>query len=147
MSLQHDFDTATNRPGSDRKHFTVEQANRALPYVSRIVEDVRRTYRRAIDLQEQIEHPMPGAEEAAMQREYAAAIDELNRYVDELTQVGCELKDYDMGLIDFPAMHEGREVLLCWKRGENSVAAWHELEDGLAGRQSVELLDDKSPTE
>lgn len=142
MSLQHDFDTSMNAT-ADRKFFTVDEANRALPYVSRIVEDVRRTYRRAIDLQEQIEHPLPGAEEVVMQRDYAAAIDELNRYVDELGQVGVELKDYDMGLIDFPAMHEGREVCLCWKRGENSVAAWHETDAGFAGRQSVELLDEQ----
>jgi len=144
MSIQGEFQSDT-QPDAERKYFSVEEANRALPYVTRIVEDVRNTYRRAIQLQEQLEHPHPGDEEVGVQKDYATAIEQLNRYVDELQTVGVELKDYDTGLIDFPAWHDGREVCLCWKRGEKAVGAWHETDAGFAGRQSVELLE-KSTT-
>ena len=45
--------------------------------------------------------------------------------------------DYDKGLIDFPSLHDGREVYLCWRLGEPQVAYWHELDAGFAGRQKL----------
>ena len=91
-------------------------------------------------LQERLDHPTPQDSNERLHLEYEAAIEQLNRYVDELQEVGVELKDYDMGLIDFPAMYHGREICLCWKAGENAVAAWHETDSGFAGRQDVATL-------
>ncbi|MBI1367617.1 MAG: DUF2203 family protein [Planctomycetes bacterium] len=139
MPIQPDYETASE-PKSDRKYFSVAEANRALPYVRRIVEDVRQTYREAVALQERVERPMPGEDADTLQDQYAASIDQLNHFVDELHQVGVELKDYDLGLIDFPALHEGREVCLCWRRGEDTIVAWHETAAGFAGRQDLTLL-------
>ena len=51
-----------------------------------------------------------------------------------------ELKDYQTGLIDFIGRHEGRDVYLCWKLGEEQITHWHELNAGFAGRQPVETL-------
>ena len=56
---------------------------------------------------------------------------------EELAQVGAILKDYDQGLVDFPAEHEGRPILLCWEHGEESVAFWHCEAEGFYGRQPV----------
>jgi len=50
------------------------------------------------------------------------------------------LKDYEMGLIDFPAVHQGREVYLCWKLGEKQIVAWHEVDAGFSGRRDVKEL-------
>ena len=125
---------------TDRRTFTLEQANRAVPYVARIMDDVRQTYRQAVGLQQQLERPMPGDDVSRVQNDYERAVDQLNRYVDELHDVGVELKDYDLGLIDFPAMHEGREVCLCWRPGETQIVAWHEVDAGFSGRQDVALL-------
>jgi hypothetical protein len=50
------------------------------------------------------------------------------------------IKDINTGLLDFPAIRDGREVYLCWKNGEGDIAYWHEIEDGFAGRQSIELF-------
>ena len=47
------------------------------------------------------------------------------------------VKDIEQGLVDFPALIEGREVLLCWKDGEPEVAFWHTPEGGFAGRQPL----------
>lgn len=124
----------------DRLHFTPERANRALPYVKRIVRDVRQAYRHAVALQHRLEMPTPDEDTALLGRQYEALMTQLNEYLDELQLVGVELKDYELGLVDFPAVFQGREICLCWKYGEPQVHTWHELDDGFSGRQSVDQL-------
>ena len=142
MATQPDFQTAfPPRPG--RKYFTVQEANEALPYVRRVLEDIRRAFREALELKRRLEQQMPGDETDDLRRRYDHAYEELNRFRDEIESVGVELKDYDAGLIDFPALHEGREVLLCWRSGEQKIEAWHEIPDGFAGRQDVALLEEE----
>jgi hypothetical protein len=50
------------------------------------------------------------------------------------------VKDADEGLVDFPALREGEEILLCWKLGEAEIAYWHDLEQGFAGRRPIDEL-------
>jgi hypothetical protein len=57
----------------------------------------------------------------------------------ELDDEGIVLRDPERGLIDFPAQHAGREVLLCWQLGEDDLAWWHLPEDGFAGRRPLPL--------
>ena len=64
-------------------------------------------------------------------------MDRLNDLMAELTDIGCQLKDIQAGLIDFPAEFEGRPILLCWKAGEESVGHWHEVDAGFSGRRPV----------
>ena len=123
-----------------RRYFTVEQADMSLTYVSKITHDIRASYRRAVELQERLDETPAAAEGGPIRLEYEATISALNRYVDELNDVGVELKDYEIGLVDFPAMHEGRQVSLCWKHGEKKIAAWHELDAGFSGRKPVDAL-------
>ena len=125
---------------AERRFFTVDQANRALPYVSRIVRDIRQTYRDALATQQRLELPMPNGG-GSLSADYDRLMARLSELVDELSDVGVELKDYEVGLVDFPAMHAGREVCLCWKMGEAQIVAWHETDAGFAGRQSVETLE------
>ena len=60
--------------------------------------------------------------------------------VNQIHGLGAQVKDADEGLVDFPTLRDGEEVLLCWKLGEDEVAFWHGLEDGFAGRRPVEEL-------
>ena len=71
--------------------------------------------------------------------EFAQLARELQDVVDELTSIGIQLKDADSGLLDFPAVREGEDVLLCWSVGEPAVEWWHGLEDGYAGRQRIDF--------
>jgi hypothetical protein len=50
-----------------------------------------------------------------------------------------QVKDLDRGLVDFPALHDGEEVLLCWQVGEDEVAYWHGVDEGFAGRKPLPL--------
>lgn len=130
---------AASRPKRGKKYFSVDEANRALPYVARIVNDITEVYGRIVDLRRQLEkEPLQGVSQ--LEREYDEAMERLSSLIDELHVVGVELKDFERGLVDFPAIHDEREVLLCWKRGEEAVTHWHELDAGLAGRQPVTLL-------
>jgi hypothetical protein len=61
----------------------------------------------------------------------------LNQLVHRLQATGAVLKDLDLGLIDFPALRDGREVYLCWKIDEDRIRYWHDLDSGFAGRQPL----------
>jgi hypothetical protein len=64
-------------------------------------------------------------------------VEEIDAIVGEVEQGGAELKDVRLGLVDFPAEHEGEVVYLCWQFGEPEVAFWHRLQDGFAGRRPL----------
>ena len=62
---------------------------------------------------------------------------ELEAFQRELRQLGVQLKDSRLGLVDFPSEIGGRTVLLCWRLGEPEVQFWHEVNAGYAGRQPL----------
>lgn len=64
--------------------------------------------------------------------------------LERIEQTGVIVKDFRVGLIDFPYEHEGRIVYLCWKPDEDSLEWWHEVDDGFSGRQPIEANFEKS---
>jgi hypothetical protein len=125
-----------------RRRFTLEQANRALPLVRRVVSDIVQTREVATSLQSHLEKST-AKEHKRLQADLDVAIDKLHVYLDELTEIGCELKDFQAGLVDFIGRHQGREVYLCWKLGEEKIGYFHELNAGVAGRIPVAKLDER----
>jgi hypothetical protein len=129
-----------------KKYFTVDEANRALPLVKVIVGDIVRQFQTVNELKQRLgavqkQHRRPSSdpyseELAQTQAELAAEEAKLEAYIDELTQLGVELKGFD-GLCDFYSLMDGREVYLCWRLGEPEVLHWHELNAGVAGRQPL----------
>jgi hypothetical protein len=130
------------------KLFTVDEANAMLPLVSAITKDLVDLYQEVLETQGRLEHLTsrgeteersdPYADEIAeMEHELDRDREKLRHYVAELMELGVEPKGPAEGLIDFPAMMEGRIVYLCWKLGEPEVLYWHDLEAGFAGRQSL----------
>lgn len=126
--------------------FTIEQANRMLPLVRRIVEDIVQDYarwREQVGVLEVVaagrrgDSPPDEAEKVEQDTQRLAA--DIERYVGELRELGVEFKGFDEGLVDFPADMDGRTVYLCWRLGEDSVQHWHEMDAGFAGRQRLEL--------
>jgi hypothetical protein len=133
---------------SGRKLFTVEQANAALPLVRAIATDLAKLSREVIDRRERLAmllaargergaKDMYGEELAQIEEELDKDSQQLQEYVEELRQLGVDPKNGPEGLIDFPAMMDGREVYLCWKLGEPEVVFWHDLDAGFRGRQSL----------
>ena len=122
------------------RRFTVDQANSSLPLVRRIVADIVKAHALASTRRDALESATGTKEAAVAQQALEMAIERLEDLVDELEDVGAELKDYQSGLIDFVGRHEGRDIYLCWKLGEESITHWHELDAGFAGRKPVALL-------
>ena len=128
------------------KYFTVEQANNTLPLVKRVVADILKDYGVWRDLMRQFELLSAGAtgetgeseEQIALRTQVDDAAYRINSYMDELAQIGCVFKGFEQGLVDFHSKRDNRDVLLCWKHGEQAVEHWHELEGGFDGRQPVE---------
>jgi hypothetical protein len=75
----------------------------------------------------------PRTVEEELEREAQAVASSVER----LERLGVLVKDLDRGLVDFPSLHGGEEVLLCWQVGEDEVAYWHGLEEGFAGRKPL----------
>ena len=125
-----------------KRLFTLNEANRSLPLVARIVRDIVNTYSRASQLQAKLDESPTGKDAATARAQLEETLGRLQDYVDELVAIGVALKDYDTGLIDFPCRHQGHDVLLCWKLGEERIGYWHELHTGYAGRQPIATLEE-----
>ncbi len=129
------------------RYFTVEEANALLsevrPLAERMVEH-RRALSAALERQEELTRKVSGnggglptdgpAEiQEAIEREATGIAECLN----EIQELGAQVKDLDTGLLDFPALRDGEEILLCWHLGEDEIQFFHGLEDGFAGRQPL----------
>lgn len=129
------------------KLFTIEQANAMLPLVRAIATDLTSLAREVVERRHRLDVITAGRDlktgdpyadelthvEAELERDAAR----LKEYLQELRELGVEPKGAMDGLVDFPAMLDGRLVFLCWKLGEAEVAHWHELDAGFAGRRSL----------
>lgn len=127
-----------------RASFTVEDANRTLPLVRRIVSDAVRDYWRWQEKVREFEEvaanrvvgePNEMADRLESEAQHLAR--EIDGYLAEIRQLGVEMKGFDTGLVDFPGEIDGRPVLLCWQLGEEKVEYWHEESAGFAGRQPL----------
>jgi hypothetical protein len=129
------------------RYFTPEEANELLPQVRRAAEqlvEVAGALDRAEAVRaELLSHiagnggDLPPSELAEATAAVSSAEQELARRIRGLNGLGVQVKDARTGLVDFPARHEGREVLLCWRLGEDEVGHWHGLEEGFAGRKPL----------
>jgi len=136
-----------NQREPHKKYFTVAQANATLPLVRAIVTDITTLARELDERQERIDRLRPSKSNTlrdAYREEVDQIVSEMERSrrrlvecVEELTQLGIEIKDIRVGLVDFPCWVGNREVYLCWRLGEPEVGFWHELNAGFAGRQEL----------
>lgn len=78
----------------------------------------------------------PGDVSEAAERVRSEAA-ELAGILDELQGYGVQVKDLDLGLLDFPSLRDGEPVLLCWQVGEDEIGYWHGPEEGYAGRKPL----------
>ncbi|MFH1747223.1 MAG: DUF2203 domain-containing protein [Planctomycetota bacterium] len=127
---------------SIRKTFTLSEANLSLVLVRKVVADITRRYAVLLDLRAQrydlsrlkdVDDQLDQLNERIEQ-----TIEELNHLHDELHEIGCVLKDWTTGLVDFPGIRAGQPICLCWRLDEPNVTHWHEPHAGFAGRQPID---------
>lgn len=127
------------------KYFTLSEANRTLPLVKRIVADVTALHPKWRDLVYRYEliaaraKPEWGEseEQLALRSQIEDVARQMNDYLRELEEIGCVFKGFEEGLVDFHGTLDGRDMLWCWKQGEQEITHWHEVEAGYAGRQPI----------
>jgi hypothetical protein len=122
------------------RHFTVEEANAMLAHLETVLVTLREARDRLTDaeLHEALDGAAPTNGGGEPGREVGTAFLEVRRVLLGLEEVGIVLRDIDRGLADFPALRDGREIYLCWQRGEDRIGFWHELESGFPGRRPLD---------
>jgi hypothetical protein len=75
---------------------------------------------------------------ARRKAEREKSIQKVKDAIAEIDATGVQVKDLDIGLLDFPCEVEGRTVLLCWKLGEKGITHWHGVSEGFAGRKPID---------
>jgi hypothetical protein len=109
-----------------KRLFTQREAESALPLVRQIVADILETARRIREMDQNDD------EQPVMQAR-------LEEHLLELEEMGCSYKDwnFEIGLVDFPAVIDGETVFLCWRSDENELAWYHPIEEGYQGRRPL----------
>jgi hypothetical protein len=130
------------------RHFTPDEANEALARVRPVAESLvqhRRAFTVAAARRARLSQRISGnggdfdpQEPSELDEQLEQEAEAVARAVDELQGLGVLVKDLDRGLVDFPALRDGEEVLLCWQVGEDAVAYWHGLEEGFTGRKPLD---------
>jgi hypothetical protein len=134
------------RPGMSQKTFTLSEARAMLPSLRTLLEKVREEREVLVGLQSEINRAREkvevdgGSPYGQMYLETAFRFTEV---LERIEMTGVLVKDFRVGLIDFPHEHEGRIVYLCWKPDEEELRWWHEVDDGFAGRQPIEVSFEK----
>lgn len=126
--------------------FTLEQAERTLPLVRRIVEDLVQVYpewRAGVARYEALSlDAKPEAGETPEMIAERDRVSELAQRIDgflrELESIGCVFKGFEAGLVDFQSLRDDQPIFLCWRLGEERITHWHELETGFDGRQPID---------
>jgi hypothetical protein len=126
------------RPAHER-HYTVEQANAALPWVRERLERIRAALATLEEPEQQrgLERLQDAQGGGYPGRPAAAAVLALLGAATQLEALDVVLRDPRQGLVDFPSIRDGTEVYLCWKLDEECVAWWHDPDTGFAGRQPL----------
>ena len=133
---------------SDPREFSLEEASGLLPRltlefgrIARLREQIALAAKAlggpeaAVDLLERKRPPTQGEQRQADQlRELA---DDVTRTLGRIQELGCVVKDVELGLVDFHAQLEGRRILLCWQFGEGAISHFHGLDEGFANRQPL----------
>jgi hypothetical protein len=135
-------------PPAGKKYFTIEEANKALPLVRRIADDIVRDIKQLRELHTLCQNDgeaVEAADQEEARRQYASLTDHLAELNEELDKIGCECRDYRLGVVDFPAWVNGREIYLSWRLNEPGVGSWRELDADYAHRRPIAEIGPNPP--
>lgn len=131
------------------KRFTLQEAASLLPQVGHLLDQ-------AVSLKAQYEEAEQTLQSLAQRIMFAGGLvvdreiplearnrrdstgERLKVALESIQELGCVVKDLDIGLVDFPTLFRGQEVYLCWKMGEPEIRFWHGTQEGFAGRKPID---------
>ena len=125
--------------GQHTRHYSLEEASALLPRIQELLVAMRDARDRLGDAEARAALAEAGQSNGG--GEPGKVVSEgflaLRESMLELQEHGIVLRDLDRGLVDFPALRDGREVYLCWEEGEPEIGYWHEPDAGFAGRRPL----------
>ena len=122
------------------KFFTVEEANRLIPRLRPLIKRAVKKRERLFAVQDEIKKARDNARHdggSVFGAEYIILLSEFTAAVNKIEELGVLVKDFRIGLCDFPHLKDGRIIYLCWKMDEEKVRFWHEVDAGFSGRQPL----------
>jgi hypothetical protein len=121
------------------RHYSLEEASALLPRVAELLATIRTARDRLGDTEARAALEAAGQSNGGGEpgRVVSEGFLELRESMLELHEREIVLRDVDRGLVDFPALREGREVYLCWEEGEPEIGFWHEPDAGFGGRRPL----------
>lgn len=131
------------------RYFRLNEAERVLPEVEHHLRDAlfhkaeyERVHKQIEDTLERVRQSGGARIDPSKQLELRVERDvnarKLQNAMAEIEQLGALVKDLDIGLLDFMARYQGRDVCLCWKLGEDAIRFWHGAEEGFRGRKEID---------
>jgi len=124
-----------------QRYFSLQEANEALKIIRPLMDEVQAIRQKILKNQPEA---WPAIEKSAGNggnRALSNMVQDFEKFdilIHRIQDTDVLIKDVNLGLLDFPALKDGREVYLCWQYGEGDIAFWHEVEAGYAGRQPIE---------
>lgn len=122
------------------RYFTLAEANALLPTLTTLMGDLQERRARVAQARRELA-PLLDDQRSNVGNAHASELVQdfiaIEKLIDQIRALGCELKDINGGLIDFLSQRGGRDVYLCWRFGEPSIQYFHELHTGFMGRQRL----------
>jgi hypothetical protein len=121
------------------RHYTREEARALLPMVRQWLKQLDHLRERLRESDEQLNALMESRSDAGGEpvENWVRLIADIRTLLLEFQNREIQVKDVERGLVDFPAVIGGKEVFLCWEKGEADVEFWHDLDAGYAGRERL----------
>jgi len=122
------------------RYFTPDEANAALLVIRPLMEQVMEVRQSLLEKRPELAAVLQkilGNGGSRTASEVAMEFGKLEDLIRRINATGAQFKDINSGLVDFLARHEGRDVYLCWRHGEDAVHYWHDIDRGFAGRQPL----------
>ena len=133
------------------RHFTIDEANQMIPWLEEQLLGVVSVMENLEDLDRNLDnilqkvrsnghsnsHSKTKKDMAENRKQTDNSTERLRLFAEGIQDLGIILRDPIQGLVDFPALNDGREIYLCWISGEDRIKFWHEITTGFSGRQPL----------
>jgi hypothetical protein len=122
-------------------YFTLQEANETLNLIRPLMDQVQQIRQKVLENQPEAWPAIQKSAGNGGNRALSSLVQDFEKFdalIHRIQETGVLIKDINLGLLDFPALKDGREVYLCWQYGEGEISFWHEVAAGFAGRQPIE---------
>jgi hypothetical protein len=122
---------------SERKFYSIEEANELLPFLAPTLVELREKYEEAARIRREVARAASSNGGSPDRDEWSRTLARVSELLERIQDWQIDLRDITTGLVDFPTVIDGEDAFLCWRLGEPEVAWWHSPEDGFIGRRPL----------